>query len=103
MVVKLHNLDELLKFNSLAPLTPDRSQVKRPPPSLQITSNFLVFYGLSHGTTFEKNGVDISYIFKNLMNYFLKLLIALIGGKSIFTKKSFTRFSLQSECSSFNQ
>ena len=29
-----------------APLTPDRPQVKRPPPSLQITSNFLVFYGL---------------------------------------------------------
>jgi hypothetical protein len=25
------------------------------------------------------------------MNYFLKLLSALIGGKSIFTKKSFTR------------
>ena len=43
-----------------------------------------------------------SYIFKNLMNYFLKLMSALIGGKSIFTKKSFTRFSLQSECSNFN-
>ena len=28
------------------------------------------------------------------MNYFLQLLSALIGGKSIFTKKSFTRFSL---------
>ena len=40
-----------------SPLTPDRPQVKRPPPSLQITSNFLVFYGLSHGTTFKKNGV----------------------------------------------
>ena len=40
-----------------SPLIPDRPQVKRPPPSLQITSNFLVFYGLSHGTTFEKNGV----------------------------------------------
>ena len=37
------------------------------------------------------------------MNYFLKLLSALIGGKFIFTKKSFTRFSLQSECSNFNQ
>ena len=28
------------------------------------------------------------------MNYFLKLLSALIGGKSIFTKKSFTRDNL---------
>ena len=37
------------------------------------------------------------------MNYFLKLLSALIGEKFIFTKKSFTRFSLQSECSNFNQ
>ena len=59
MVVKLHNLDELLKFNSLAPLTPDRPEVKRPPPSLQITSNFLVFYGLSHGTTLKKKGVAV--------------------------------------------
>ena len=39
------------------PLTPDRPQVKRPPPSLQITSNFLVFYGLSHGITLEKKCV----------------------------------------------
>ena len=44
---------------SLAPLTPDRPQVKRPPPSLQITSNFLVFYGLSHGTTLKKKGVAV--------------------------------------------
>ena len=28
---------------------------------------------------------------------------ALIGGKFIFSKKSFTRFALQSECSNFNQ
>ena len=28
------------------------------------------------------------------MNYFLKLLSALIGGKFIFTKKSFTRENL---------
>ena len=28
------------------------------------------------------------------MNYFLKLLSGLIGGKSIFTKKSFTRENL---------
>ena len=32
-------------MQSKAPLTPDRPQVKRPPPSLQITSNFLVFMG----------------------------------------------------------
>ena len=60
---------------SIPPLTPDRPQVKRPPPSLQITSNFLVFYGLSHGTALEKNGVAQNLIctFKNLINYFLKL------------------------------
>ena len=42
-----------------APLTPDQPQVKRPPPSLQITSHFLVFYGLSHGTTLKKKGVAV--------------------------------------------
>ena len=86
-----------------APLFPDGRQVESPPPSLHITSNVLVFYGVSHDITFEKECGSKSYIFKNLMNYFLKLLSALIGGKSIFTKKSFTRFSLQSECSNFNQ
>ena len=29
----------------MAPLTPDRRHVKRPPPSLQFTSNFLDFMG----------------------------------------------------------
>ena len=48
------------------PLTPDRPQVKRPPPSLQITSAFLVFYGLSHGTTFEKNGVAQNLIYSKI-------------------------------------
>jgi hypothetical protein len=38
-------------------LTPDSRHVKRPPLSLQTTFNFLVFYGLSHGTTLEKKGV----------------------------------------------
>ena len=46
-------------FEGMSPLTPDRPQVKRPPPSLQITSNFLVFYGLSHGTTLKKKGVAV--------------------------------------------
>ena len=41
------------------PLTPDRSQVERPPSSLQITLHFLVFYGLSHGTTFKKKDVAV--------------------------------------------
>ena len=50
----------------IAPLTPDQPQVKRPPPSLQITSNFLVFYGLSHGTTFEKNGVAQNLIYSKI-------------------------------------
>ena len=39
--------------------SPDRRQVERPPPSLQITSIFLVFYGLSHGTTLKKKGVAV--------------------------------------------
>ena len=42
-----------------APLSPDRRQVERPPPSIQITSIFLVFYGLSHGTTLKKKGVAV--------------------------------------------
>ena len=42
-----------------SPLTPDRRQVERPPPLLQSTSNFLVFDGLSHGTTFKKKGVAV--------------------------------------------
>jgi hypothetical protein len=45
--------------NPLSPLTPDRRQVKRPTPLLQVTSNFLVFYGLSHGTTLKKKGVAV--------------------------------------------
>ena len=44
----------LILTKTLSPLTPDRPQVKRPPPSLQITSNFLVSCGLSHGITLEK-------------------------------------------------
>ena len=44
-------------------LTPDRLHVKRPPPSLQITPNFLGFYGRSHGTTLEKNGVAQNCIY----------------------------------------
>ena len=47
-------------------LTLDRPQVKRPPPSSQITSNFLVFYGLLHGTTFEKNGVAQNSIYSKI-------------------------------------
>ena len=45
------------KIVCITPLTPDRRHVKRPPPSLQITSNFLVFYVLSYGTTLENKGV----------------------------------------------
>jgi hypothetical protein len=62
-----------------APLTPDQRQVKKPPPSLQITTIFLVFHGLSHGTTLEKKCVaqNCICIFKNLRNYFLKLLCLL--------------------------
>ena len=44
-------------FHFPAPLTPDQPYVKRPPPSLQITSNFLVFYELSHDTTLKKRRV----------------------------------------------
>ena len=46
----------------VSPLTPDQPQVKRPPLSLQITSNFLGFYGLSHGTTFVAQNLVYSKI-----------------------------------------
>ena len=49
-----------------SPLTPDRRQVERPPPSLQITSNFLVFYGLSHGITLEKKCVAQNLIYSKI-------------------------------------
>ena len=53
--------------NHHAPLTPDRRHVKKPPPSIQITSsNFLVFYGLSHGTTLEKNGVAQNLMYSKI-------------------------------------
>jgi hypothetical protein len=42
-----------------SPRSPDQRQVERPPPLLQITSIFLVFYGLSHGTTLKKKGVAV--------------------------------------------
>ena len=41
------------------PLAPDWRHVKKAPPSLQITSNFLIFYGLSHDTTLKKKGVAV--------------------------------------------
>ena len=48
------------------PLTPDRPQVKRPPPSLQIISNFLVFYGLLHDITLEKKCVAQNLIYSKI-------------------------------------
>ena len=53
----LYKNASLCMSNGHSPLTPDRRHVKRPPPALQIASIFLVLYGLSHGTTLEKNGV----------------------------------------------
>ena len=49
-----------------SPLTPDQRQVKRPTPSLQITSNFQVFHGLSHGTTLEKKCVAQTLIYSKI-------------------------------------
>ena len=54
---KFHQISAEIRY--LSPLTPDRGQVKRLTPSLQITSNFLVFYGLSYGTTLKKKGVAV--------------------------------------------
>ena len=51
---------------SATPLSPDRHQVERPPPSLQITSNFLVFYGLSHDITLEKKCVAQNLIYSKI-------------------------------------
>ena len=36
------------EFEEREQCAPDQRHVKKQPPSLQITSNFLVFYGLSH-------------------------------------------------------
>ena len=59
--LKLKSNCELQSNQSFArsPLSADRRQVERPPPSLQITSIFLVFYGLSHGTTLKKKDVVV--------------------------------------------
>ena len=71
------------------------------------TTNYIQFFSFLWAFTWYnswKEGCGSkSYIFKNQMNYFLKLLSALIGAKSIFTKKFFRRFSLQSKCNNFNQ
>ena len=58
--------EEQQNYNLKSPVTPDQPQVKRPPPSLQITSNFLLFYGLSHGITLEKNGVAENIIYSQI-------------------------------------
>ena len=60
-------------FSCSTPLTPDWPQVKRPPPSLQIISNFLVFMGFHMVSLLKRSVCSKSYIFKSLMNYFLKL------------------------------
>ena len=39
---------------------------QKPPPSLQITSNFLVLYGISHGITLGKNGVAQNLIYSKI-------------------------------------
>jgi hypothetical protein len=53
-------------FEKRPPLSPDQRQVERPPPSLQITSNFLVFYGLSHDITLEKKCVAQNFIYSKI-------------------------------------
>ena len=61
-VVMGNKLDTIIfTYNTYfwSPLTPDGPQVKSPPPSLQITSNFLAFYGFLHGTTLKKKGVAV--------------------------------------------
>ena len=68
-----------LRIISFPPVTPDRRQVERPPPSLQITSNFLVFYGLSHGTTLEKNGVAQNVIYRIVASTNTSRLVTCLG------------------------
>ena len=45
------------------PLTPDREMSKNSTPSLKSTCYLPVFYGLSHGITFEKNGMAQNLIY----------------------------------------
>ena len=66
-IASVHEKSKPFKCKSCdTPLTPDRPQVKRSTPSLQITSNFLVFYGLSHGITLEKNGMAQNLIYSRI-------------------------------------
>ena len=53
-------------FDPVPPLSPDQRQVERPPPLLQITSNFLVFHGLSHDITLEKKCVAQNLIYSKI-------------------------------------
>ena len=63
-----------------------------------IATNYIKFSSFLWAFTWYHSWKEVcgskSYIFKFLMNYFLKLLSALIGGKFIFTKKFFTRDNL---------
>jgi hypothetical protein len=53
---------ECTAFSPQSPLTPDQRQVKKPPPSLQITSNFLVFMGF-HMLTLLKRSVWLKILY----------------------------------------
>ena len=64
----MDQLDPSLKNmqNHNPPFSPDQHQVERQPPSLQITSTFLVFYGLSHDITLEKKCVAQNLIYSKI-------------------------------------
>ena len=62
--------------------------------------NWNVDFGRPHIGGFQLEFVSISQVINHMTCYKLS---ALIGGKFILLKKSFTRFALQSECCNFNQ
>ena len=65
--------------NSKPPLTPDCPKVKRPPPLIHITSNFLVFYGLSHDITLEKKCVAQNFIYRIVASTNTSRLVTCLG------------------------
>ena len=62
--------------------------------------NFVLDFHVFDFGGFQLEFVSISWVVNHMTCYNSS---ALIGGKFIFTKKYFTRFSVQSECSNFNQ
>ena len=63
------------KPQKFLPLTPDQHFVKKPPPLLQITPNFLISYRFSHTTTLKKK--DVVFLGQDQMGPALTLIFGI--------------------------